>query len=48
MEKELEDLKRMGVYEDAEELPEGKKVIGCCWVYELKTNESGGSPIYKA
>ena len=48
MEKELEDLKRMGVYEDAEELPEGKKVIGCRWVYEFKTNESGGPPIYKA
>lgn len=31
MEKELSDLKRMEVYEDveAEELPEGKKPIGC-------------------
>jgi len=47
-EKELEDLKRMGVYEDAEELPEGKKAIGCRWVYEFKINESGGPPIYKA
>jgi hypothetical protein len=47
-EKELGDLKRMGVYEDAEELPEGKKVIGCRWVYEFKVNESGGPPIYKA
>jgi hypothetical protein len=47
-EKELDDLKRMGVYEDAEELPEGKKAIGCRWVYEFKINESGGPPIYKA
>jgi len=27
--KELEDLKKMGVYEDAEEILEGKKPIGC-------------------
>jgi len=47
-EKELEDLKRMGVYKDAEELPEGKKVISCHWVYEFKANESGGPLIYKA
>ena len=47
-EKELGDLKRMGVYEDAEELPEGKKAIGCHWVYEFKVNESGGPPTYKA
>ena len=47
-EKELEDLKRMGVYEDAEELLEGKRAIGCHWVYEFKINESGGPPIYKA
>ena len=46
-EKELGDLKRMGVYEDAEELPEVKKAIGCRWVYEFKANESGGPPIYK-
>jgi hypothetical protein len=38
----------MGVYEDAEELPEGKKAIGCRWVYEFKINESGGPPTYKA
>ena len=48
MEKELEDLKRMGVYEDAEELPEGKRAIGCHWVYKFKINESGIPPIYKA
>ena len=49
-EKELSDLKRMEVYEDveAEELLEGKKPIGCRWVYEFKQNESGGPPIYKA
>lgn len=47
-EKDLEDLKRMGVYEDVEELPEGKKPIGCQWVYEFKINESGGPPTYKA
>ena len=29
MEKELGDLKRMGVYEDIDALPEGKKEIGC-------------------
>ena len=40
----------MEVYEDveAEELPEGKKAIGCRWVYEFKQSESGGPPIYKA
>ena len=48
MEKELEDLKRMGVYEDAEELLEGKRAISCRWVYEFKINESGRPPIYKA
>jgi hypothetical protein len=49
-EKELGDLKKMEVYEDveAEELPEGKKAIGCRWVYEFKQSESGGPPIYKA
>ena len=49
-EKELGDLKRMEVYEDVEveELPEGKKAIGCQWVYEFKQSESGGPPIYKA
>ena len=47
-EKELGDLKRMGVYEDAEELQEGKKAISCRWVYEFKVNESGGPPIHKA
>ena len=46
-EKDLEDLKKMGVYEDVEELPVGKKAIGCCWVYEFKINESGGPPTYK-
>jgi len=48
MEKELGDLKRMGVYEDAKELPDGKRAIGCRWVYEFKIKESGGPPIYKA
>jgi hypothetical protein len=38
----------MGVYEDVEELLEGKKAISCHWVYEFKINESGGPPIYKA
>ena len=47
-EKELEDLRSMGVYEDAEALPEGKKAIGCRWVYEFKINQSGGPPLYKA
>jgi len=49
-EKELGDLKKMEVYEDveAEELLEGKKPIGCRWVYEFKQSESGGPPIYKA
>ena len=35
------------MYEDVEELPEGKKAIGCHWVYKFKANESGGPPIYK-
>ena len=47
MEKELGDLKRMGVYEDIDALLEGKKAIGCRWVYEFKIDESGGLPIYK-
>ena len=45
-EKELGDLKRMGVYEDSDALPEGKKAIGCRWVYEFKIDESGSPPIY--
>ena len=31
-----------------EELLEGKKPIGCQWVYEFKQSKSGGPPIYKA
>jgi hypothetical protein len=45
--KELGDLKRMEAYEDVDELPEGKKLIGCRWVYELKIDESGGPSICK-
>ena len=50
MEKELSNLKKMEFYEDVEveELLEGKKPIGCQWVYEFKQSESGGPPIYKA
>jgi hypothetical protein len=44
MEKEVGDLKRMGV---CDELPEGKKPIGCRWIYEFKIDESGCPPIYK-
>ena len=45
MEKKLGDLKRM--YEDIDALLEGKKTIGCRWVYEFKINKSGSPPIYK-
>jgi len=37
-EKELGDLKRMRVYGDVDELPEGKEAIGCRWVYEFEMN----------
>ena len=47
MEKKLGDLKRMGVYEDIDALLEGKKTIGCRWVYEFKIDKSGSPPIYK-
>jgi hypothetical protein len=45
--KELEMLKSMGVYVD-ENLPEGRKAIGNCWVFEFKLDVDGGLPIYKA
>ena len=44
--KELSMLKDMGVYQE-ELLPEGRKAIGCRWVFEFKLIE-GGSPIHKA
>ena len=44
--KELTMLKDMGVYRE-EVLPDGRKAIGCRWVFEFKLVE-GGSPIYKA
>ena len=44
--KELTMLKDMGVYQE-ELLPDGRKAIGCRWVFEFKLVE-GGSPIHKA
>ena len=44
--KELSMLKNMGVYQE-ELLPDGRKAIGCRWVFEFKLVE-GGSPIHKA
>lgn len=46
--KELNLLKEMGVYEEVDELPEGRKAIGCRWVYEFKLHESGEPPTAKA
>jgi hypothetical protein len=45
--KELDMLKSMGVYVE-EVLPEGRKAIGNCWVFEFKTNPDGGPAIPKA
>ena len=44
--KELGMLRDMGVYQE-ELLPDGRKAIGCRWVFEFKLVE-GGSPIHKA
>lgn len=44
--KELAMLKDMGVYQE-EPLPDGRKAIGCRWVFEFKLVE-GGSPIHQA
>ena len=46
-EKELGMLKSMGVYVD-EKLPEGRKGIGNCWVFEFKLDPDGGPVIPKA
>ena len=46
-EKELEMLRNMGVYVD-EELLEGRKAIGNCWVFKFKLDVDGGPLIYKA
>jgi hypothetical protein len=46
--KKLMLLKDMGVYEEVEDLPNGRKAIGCRWVYEFKLNESGEPPTAKA
>ncbi len=47
MDKEMESLKANDVY-DLVELPEGKKVIGCKWVFKRKLNDDGTVNQYKA
>lgn len=47
-EKELTLLKDMGVYEEVDALPEGRKAIRCRWVYEFKLHKSGEPPMAKA
>jgi hypothetical protein len=47
MDTEIEQLNKMGTWEEVE-LPEGRKAIGCKWVYHLKRDEHGKIARYKA
>ena len=39
MYEELESLKAKGVYEEVDELPPGRKPVGCKWVLHIKRNK---------
>ena len=43
----MEQLKNMGTY-TLEELPEGRKAVGCRWVYTIKRDLNGEIQKYKA
>lgn len=47
MDKEMDQLKKMGTYELVD-LPEGRKAVGCRWVYLIKRNMEGAVQKYKA
>lgn len=45
-EKRIEALENNGTW-TVEDLPLGKKVIGCMWVYKIKYNSDGTTEWYK-
>src|SRR6202012_5996448 len=45
---ELESLKAKGVYEDVDELPEGRKAVDCKWVLHIKRDKEGLISRFKA
>lgn len=45
---ELESLKQKGVYEEIEDLPQGRKAVGSKWVLHIKRNEDGLIARFKA
>ena len=47
MENEIESLKKHDVWELVD-LPEGRKTVGCKWIYKLKHDEDGNIERYKA
>lgn len=47
MQKELDNLERMGVWEEVE-LPAGEHALGTTWVYKRKTNAAGDLIKYKS
>ena len=47
MKEELDALHKTGTW-DLVDLPSGKSVIGCKWVYKIKTRSDGTVDLYKA
>ena len=47
MDNEIKSLKKHNVWELVE-LPEGRKTVGCKWIYKLKHDENGNIERYKA
>ena len=47
MKEELDALHKTGTW-DLVDLPSGKSVIGCKWVYKIKTRSDGTVDCYKA
>jgi hypothetical protein len=47
MDEELSVLHKTNTW-DLVPLPPGKSVVGCCWVYKIKTNSDGFIEWYKA
>ena len=48
MKMELDELKRLGVYEFVEELPEGVTALNCLWVFKVKCGADGRVTRYKS
>ena len=47
MNEEMEDLQKNNTWEIVK-LPNGKKTVGCRWIYTVKLNERGSVDRYKA